>query len=164
MSTLTKQPNSRMCFVCGLQNPIGLQMAFYQSDDGECLARVTPGEEYEGYPGVLHGGIVTAILDETLGRTIIGGLNIFAVTAKFEVKFHHPVPTGRLLIARARITRQRTRAFEAVGELLLEDGTIAASASGVYIRLPEAEIDRARTELGFWEVVPDEEPVRFDIK
>lgn len=159
---VTKQPNSRMCFVCGLQNPIGLKMAFYQTPEGECLTRVTPGDEYQGYPGILHGGIVTAILDETLGRAIIGTVDCFAVTAKFEVKFHHPVPTGYPLIARGRITRQRTRTFEASGELILEDGTVAASASGMYIRLPAAEMERARRELGFWAVVPDEEPVTFD--
>lgn len=162
MTTLTKQPNSRMCFVCGLQNPIGLKMAFYQTEDGECVTRITPDDEYQGYPGVLHGGIVTAILDETLGRTIIGTTGLFAVTAKFEVKFHQPVPTGCPLTARGRITRRRTRTFEAAGELVLEDGTVAASASGVYIRLPVEEMERTRSELGFWAVIPDDEPPRFD--
>lgn len=157
---MKKQPNSRMCFICGLQNPAGLRMAFYQTEDGECVATVAPGEEYQGYPGVLHGGIVTAILDETIGRAIIGVDDRFAFTAKLEVKFHRPVPTGAPLTARGRIARERTLSFEATGEITLEDGTVAASASGIYVRLPPHEVERVRGELAFWQVVPDDRPPR----
>ncbi|MCM8762953.1 MAG: PaaI family thioesterase, partial [Candidatus Omnitrophica bacterium] len=51
----SKQPNSRMCFVCGLKNAFGLKAAFFNLDTGEVAALFTPREEHQGYPGRLHG-------------------------------------------------------------------------------------------------------------
>ena len=61
---MEKQPNSRMCFLCGLENPIGLKLAFYTDDEGRCIAHFRPREEHQGYPGHLHGGIISSLLDE----------------------------------------------------------------------------------------------------
>ena len=61
-----KQPNSKMCFVCGLKNVAGLHSFFYELDNDELLAIFKPEEAHQGYPGRLHGGIATAILDETM--------------------------------------------------------------------------------------------------
>ena len=66
-----KQPNSKMCLVCGLKNRSGLGAYFYELDNGELLAIFRPAEEHQSYPGRLHGGIATAILDETIGRAIM---------------------------------------------------------------------------------------------
>jgi acyl-coenzyme A thioesterase PaaI-like protein len=60
---MEKQPNSRMCFVCGIDNPIGLKLAFYTQDDGSVMAHFSPRPEHQGYPGYLHGGIATTLLD-----------------------------------------------------------------------------------------------------
>jgi acyl-coenzyme A thioesterase PaaI-like protein len=61
---MEKQPNSRMCFVCGVDNPIGLHLSFYTDDEGQTVARFRPGPEHQGYPGHLHGGIISTLLDE----------------------------------------------------------------------------------------------------
>jgi acyl-coenzyme A thioesterase PaaI-like protein len=61
---MEKQPNSRMCFVCGIDNPIGLHLAFYTDDEGRCIARFRPKPEHQGYPGQLHGGVISSLLDE----------------------------------------------------------------------------------------------------
>ncbi len=63
-NVIEKQPNSRMCFVCGVENPIGLKLAFYTDQEGRCVARFRPKREHKGYPGQLHGGIVSTLLDE----------------------------------------------------------------------------------------------------
>jgi acyl-coenzyme A thioesterase PaaI-like protein len=63
-SIMDKQPNSRMRFVCGVDNPIGLYPKFYTDDEGQCVARFRPKPEHQGYPGHLHGGIISALLDE----------------------------------------------------------------------------------------------------
>ena len=153
---MQKQPNSRMCFVCGMQNPIGLKAFFYQDEEGRVVARFTGQEEHQGYPGVMHGGIVTALLDEVIGRVAIAhDLPGWGVTAKLEVRFRHPVPLGQPLTLVGEMTRLRSRTLEAHGEIRLEDGTVAAEAEGVYIRLPQEEIERVEEELGFWKVVPD---------
>jgi acyl-coenzyme A thioesterase PaaI-like protein len=60
---MEKQPNSRMCFVCGIENPIGLKLSFYTDDEGRCIARFRPREEHQGYPGHLHGGVISTLLD-----------------------------------------------------------------------------------------------------
>lgn len=154
---MEKQPNSRLCFVCGLQNPLGLQLAFYlDEENGEAVTRATLRDEYQGYPGVVHGGIVTAILDETIGRAIIGVDDQFAFTARLNVRFLKPVPLEEEIEARGRITKERSRAFEAEGEITLADGSVAAEASGLFIRLPAEEAEQMKGELEFWEVVPDE--------
>jgi acyl-coenzyme A thioesterase PaaI-like protein len=62
-SIMEKQPNSRICFVCGIENPIGLHLAFTTDDEGRCTARFRPSPEHQGYPGQLHGGIISTLLD-----------------------------------------------------------------------------------------------------
>jgi acyl-coenzyme A thioesterase PaaI-like protein len=52
-----------MCFVCGIDNPIGLHLSFYTYDEGRCIARFHPKPEHQGYPGHLHGGIISTLLD-----------------------------------------------------------------------------------------------------
>jgi uncharacterized protein (TIGR00369 family) len=152
---MQKQPNSRMCFVCGMQNPIGLKVFFYQDEEGRVVAHFTGKEEHQGYPGVMHGGIVTALLDEVIARVAIAQDLFWGVTAKLEVRFRRPVPLGQSLTLVGELTRLRSRTLEAHGEIRLEDGTVAAEAEGVYLRLPQEEIERVEEELGFWKVVPD---------
>ena len=151
---MQKQPNSRLCFVCGMENPIGLKAFFYDDDDGRVIVKFTPRQEHQGYPGVVHGGIITALMDEVIGR-VVTSLDIWAVTAKLELKFRQPVPLGEELTIVGEMIRLRSRSFEAKGELRLEDGTVAVEGYGLYVRLPEEEIERQRAALDFWEVVPD---------
>lgn len=152
---MQKQPNSSMCFVCGMENPIGLKAFFYEDDDGRVIAKFTPREEHQGYPEFMHGGIISALLDETIGR-VVTSLDIWAVTAKLELKFRHPVPLGEEITLIGELIHLKSRTFEAKGELRLADGTVAVEGYGLYVRLPDEEIERQRTALDFWEVVPDE--------
>jgi acyl-coenzyme A thioesterase PaaI-like protein len=61
-----KQPNSKMCLVCGLQNQFGLKTEYYELENDELLGIFTPVDEHQSYPGRLHGGISAAILDESM--------------------------------------------------------------------------------------------------
>ncbi len=94
-----------MCFVCGRENPVGLRAQF-TSDGRRIYCTYTSRDEYQGYPGVVHGGVLCALLDETLGRTcfLIGDDN-WMVTAKMEVRFKAPVLTGKSLTAMGEIVR-----------------------------------------------------------
>ena len=87
---LNRQPNSHGCFVCGLSNPIGLKMVFHEDRANKQLrAELTVPETYRSYPGVVHGGIVATILDETSGRALMihsGDWNDFFVTARMEMR------------------------------------------------------------------------------
>jgi len=111
---MQKQPNSRMCFVCGMENPIGLKAFFYDDDDGRVMARFTPCQEHQGYPGFTHGGIISALLDEVIGR-VVTARDIWAVTAKLELKFRKPVPLEEEVTIIGEMIRLRSRSFEAKG-------------------------------------------------
>jgi len=151
---MQKQPNSRMCFVCGMENPIGLKLFFYTDDQGRTIARFRPREEHQGYPGYLHGGIISTLLDETMGR-VLTHQEVWAMTGRLEIKFRKPVPLDQELTIVAELTRDRSRAYEAVGEIRLPDGTVLAEAKGLYLRVPDEIIEQAKSELDFWEVVAD---------
>jgi uncharacterized protein (TIGR00369 family) len=131
---------SRMCMVCGRDNPFSLGARFYDLEGGELLGIFDVRDEHQSYPGRVHGGAVTAMLDETIGRALAAGdPTVFGVTVEINVKFRKPVPIGPVQVL-ARITTDPTkRLYEGTGEIVLEDGTVAAEAWGRYLRMP---IDR----------------------
>lgn len=133
---LKKQYISENCFVCGTQNRIGLQAAFYELEDRQLVAVFDPRDEYQSYPERLHGGISAAILDETLGRAImIDEPDTWAVTAELSLRYRKPVPLSQPLRVLGRILKNSSRLFVASGEILLPNGEIAVSAEGKYIKL-----------------------------
>jgi len=153
-----KQYNSKLCFICGLKNSSGLKASFYETENGELIATFVPTIEHQSYPGRLHGGIVSAILDETIGRAInIADTHTWGVTVEFKIRFRKPVPVDREVRAIARITRDSSRIFEGTGEIVLEDGTIAAEATGKYVKMPIEQI--AAVEFADTEWFPDAAPL-----
>ncbi|GAB4344794.1 MAG: PaaI family thioesterase [Desulfobulbaceae bacterium] len=158
-----KQPNSRMCFVCGLENDGGLQASFHELENGELMAVFTPGENLQSYPGRLHGGIVSAILDETIGRAVMMGRaeSYWGVTIEITVRFRKPVPLDRELRVIGRITRDGKRVFEGSGEVLLPDGSVAAEGFGRYMKLPLEKIADFKPEEQNWRVTPLPDDPRF---
>ncbi len=131
-----KQYNSRMCFVCGVENPAGLHAHFYQIDETTCVARFLPADHHQGYPGRVHGGVIASIMDETMGRAVWGDAKTWGVTAELTLKYKLPVPMGEMLTAVGRLTRDTRRIFEAEGELLTADGRVAVIAHGKYLKIP----------------------------
>jgi uncharacterized protein (TIGR00369 family) len=128
---------SRMCLVCGTENTAGLKARFLELDSGELLGIFETHEIHQSYPGRLHGGIVSAVLDETIGRAIaIDDPDAWGVTVELSVRFKKPIPIDGDLRAIARITRDSRRIFEGTGEIVLPDGTVAAEATGKYMKLP----------------------------
>jgi acyl-coenzyme A thioesterase PaaI-like protein len=132
-----KQPNSKMCFVCGLHNRFGLKSSFYELEDGQLLAIFQPADEHQGYPGRLHGGIAATILDETIGRAIMltHADNIWGVTVDFSMKLRKPVPIDGEIRVLARIVSESTRSFQGEGEILLADGRVAVAGKGRYLKM-----------------------------
>ena len=137
---MQKQPNSDSCFVCGRNNPIGMHMHFYADSDGCVYADYTPHEDQQSYPGIMHGGLITAMLDELIGRTAIAS-DLWCMTAKLEV------PIGAPLHLKGEITRRTSRILEGRGEIRLQDGTVAAEAQGTYIRIPDEQLAQLKSAL-----------------
>lgn len=132
---------SRMCFLCGTENPAGIHARFLEVEGDEIVCVFTPAEHHQGYPGRLHGGISSAILDETMGRAIsIDEPDTWGVTVELNVRLRKPVPVGEKLRAVGRIVSRSSRLFEGSGELLLPDGTVAIEATGRYIKMTAEKI------------------------
>jgi uncharacterized protein (TIGR00369 family) len=166
MKVLRKQPNSRMCLVCGLKNPAGMQASFFDVENGECVSLFTARDEHQSYPGRVHGGMITALLDETIGRAIMGANpeEFWAVTAELVTRYKKPVPIGVELRVVGRVVSEEGRVVTGTGELLLPDGGVAATAEGRYVRLPLAKIADFDAEVQEWRVVagPDD-PVEIPL-
>jgi acyl-coenzyme A thioesterase PaaI-like protein len=161
-----KQPNSKMCFVCGLANPLGIHAAFYELEGGELLSVFDPAGGHQSYPQRLHGGVSAAILDETIGRAILTRSQgeVWGVTVEFSVRFKKPVPLRGPLRVIGRIVKDTPRFFEGSGELLLPDGSVAAEGRGRYIKMPLEKIADFDREEQDWKVVPlPEDPAEVDI-
>jgi acyl-coenzyme A thioesterase PaaI-like protein len=152
----TKQPNSKMCFICGLENPVGLHLHIYEVEPGVIETTYIAPEHFQGYPGVLHGGIVGAILDEMAGRSHMGSDPNdprFMFTAKLEVKYRQNVPIGKPLKIVGKAGKSKSRMAEAWSGIY-DDATheLLAEANVLLMNVPQEQFDRSRlNELG-WKV------------
>ena len=163
---LKKQNNSRMCFVCGLNNDFGLHASFFETGPAELVAVIRPGDVHQSYPGRMHGGVASAILDETIGRAIANGKDdqVWGVTLELTTKFRRPVPLGQELRVVGRITADGPRFFEGSGEILLEDGEVAVTATGKYMKVPISKITEAEMDNADWFPHPiDDDPAEIEI-
>jgi len=126
-----------MCFVCGDRNDFGLHAKFYETDDNQLVALISPSEQHQGYPGRMHGGIATTILDETIARSISNGKEeqLWGVTIELKTRFRKPVPLGLELKVVGRVTSEGPRSFEGTGEIILPNGDIAVTAEGKYMKM-----------------------------
>ena len=159
----SKQNNSKQCFICGLKNSSGLKASFFETEGNELIARFMPTEDHQSYPGRLHGGIASAILDETIGRAIsIGNAEqIWGITVELSVQFKKPIPLNNEVKVIGRITNQNSRFFEGTGEIVLESGEIAVIAKGRYMKAPLSKIADFDPEENDWRVVESENDPKF---
>lgn len=155
----TLQPNSKMCFLCGLENSVGLHLRFSETAPGVVESTYTAPEHFQGYPGVLHGGIVGAIIDEVSGRAHMGSdpsAPRFMFTATLEIKYRHVVPIGRLLRIVGRAGRARAKSAEAWGGIFLADSNeLLAEGKALLVDVRSDQLDLGRLEELGWQVYPD---------
>jgi acyl-coenzyme A thioesterase PaaI-like protein len=138
--------DDRRCFACGQQNEHGLRLHF---EYGERSARATPAvaRRFGGWSGMLHGGVVTTLLDEAMAHAAIAA-GVRAVTARLQVRFHRPAPSAVPLVLEGVLQKRRGRMLELSATLRGVDGTAYAEGSGRFIaqdaaadRRPEAAPD-----------------------
>jgi uncharacterized protein (TIGR00369 family) len=148
------QPNSLHCFVCGLENPFGLKLRFYEAQPGEVSAEITVPENYQGYPGVVHGGIVAAMLDEVSGRAYMGcGDNPrFMFTARMEIRYRQNVPVGQPLKLVGRTGKSRGRSATASGAIYDSAGTLLAECEALLVDVPEEVVSGTDLDALGWKV------------
>jgi acyl-coenzyme A thioesterase PaaI-like protein len=148
-----------MCFICGVENPVGLHLHIYETAPGEVEASYTAPEHFQGYPGVLHGGIVGAILDELSGRALMGSDPMeprFMFTAKLEIKYRKNVPIGVPLRIVGRAGRSRSRSAEGwAGIYDARNEELLAEANSLLINVPPDQFNVDDLERLGWKVYPD---------
>lgn len=158
---LNDHTDYRLCFVCGNNNQAGLGLVYRQEGD-EIVTEFVGKTEHQGFPGVVHGGLLSTILDETMGRTALF-TRTWTMTGRLEIRFRNPAPMGERLTCRARLSRGRNSSFEARGEIKLDDGTLLAEGKGLFIRVPDEVRRQAREahpELGdYFDSMPAGSPL-----
>jgi len=153
----TRQPNSRHCFVCGIENPFGLKLRFDQTGPGEITAEYTVSPEYQGYPGVVHGGIVAAMLDEVAGRSHMAGDSPrFMYTGKLEIRYRKNVPVGQPLRLVGKAGSSRRRIATASSAIYDMQGDVLAEADVMLVDVPDSTLEAVDLEALGWKVYPEE--------
>ena len=163
----TRQPNSRGCFICGLANPIGLKMVFEEDHEkGQVWAEIILSEHYRSYPGIVHGGIIATILDETSGRAIMmetNDPNTFFATAKLSVRYRQPTPTNTPLIAVGWVEQMGEDRARVRGELRLKEGAqddtpiVLAECESLIVKPRPGFLSGWDEEVPYWRTYSDQE-------
>ncbi len=142
MKVVSKQLNSRMCAVCGLDNPEGLKAPFYNMQDGTVATLFTYRPENQSYPGRVHGGLIATMLDELGLRAIWakeGTYDTWGVTTSIEVKYRKPVPYSQTLLGRGEVIKN-TGHFFTVHSTIYSQGTLLAEGNVNYLKMPVSKI------------------------
>jgi uncharacterized protein (TIGR00369 family) len=116
-----------MCFACGQKNPIGLKLKFGW-DGRVARAEFTPSELHQGWAGVIHGGIISCLLDEAMSyAALFSGAN--SLTATMQTRFRRPLEVDEPVTVTASLTKKTRKLVEAKAEVSLKDGTLVADST-----------------------------------
>jgi acyl-coenzyme A thioesterase PaaI-like protein len=134
------------CFVCGQQNPFGLQLAFHNEGD-RIVTDFQPEARHQGFPGVVHGGILAAILDETMGRVPVLE-HRWVMTGRLDLRYRAPALITAPLRCTAEATDNRARLVKVRGWLARIDdpNVIVCEAEGLFLPLPDSVRQEAITQ------------------
>jgi len=127
-----------MCFGCGQDNPAGLHLRFHQ-EGKVAAAEFLPDGRHQGWEGIMHGGLVSGLLDEAIGYAAYYQ-GILEVTARMEVRFRHPIPIGQRLVVRGEIVRTRRKLADARATVSLADGSVGAEATALLYVATEGRV------------------------
>jgi len=159
---IKKQNNSKDCFVCGTKNQYGFGASFYECQDEKkqnvLIGVYMPKFEHQSYPNRMHGGVITAILDESIGRAVQINNDIWGVTVDMNIKFIKPVPLCETLYSVTKITSRSKIGFKGEGYLCDKSGKILAKATGCYFILPPEKISPVTLDETNWYYIEEKLP------
>jgi len=142
-----------------MENPVGMHLHMYETGPGVVEAEYIAPDHFQGYPGVVHGGIVAALIDEVSGRVHMGSdpkNPRFLFTGKMEVKYRKNVPVGRLLKIIARAGRVKGKIAEAwAGVYDAESDELLAEGTAMHVDVPQGQFDMSQLETLGWKVYPE---------
>ena len=142
--TLNTDLNEGFCFGCGSNNPMGLKLHFTQ--DGDTVrTEFTPDKMHQGWPGLLHGGIIGCLMDEVMSN-VVYATGSTCMTASINIRLRQPVKVEVPLVITAQITRRRKKLIETAGQICLQDGTVIAEATAkqFIVENEAGQVDRVK--------------------
>jgi uncharacterized protein (TIGR00369 family) len=131
-------PRYRACFVCGSENYCGLGGVF-RTDGKRVYYDFAPGEHHVGYKNRVHGGIISAALDEAMGWAVYVATGKMFYTWEMRVRFLRPVRPGMSLTVEAEFSKAERAYYTARGKLVDREGAVYARAQGKYVIIPDSE-------------------------
>ena len=141
MKVLSKQKNSRMCFICGMDNVQGFKSQFYNMEDGSVIAPVRYKDVHQSFPQRVHGGLIATMLDELACRAYwVSGDYTLGVTTSMELKYRKPVPYNVDLLAQGYVIDDKSRMFKTKSKIIDKYGTVFAESITTYLKLPVEKI------------------------
>ena len=126
-------PPPRLCYACGNANDYGLHMEFRREGD-RTICDYEPRAFQQGYPGRMHGGVVSALIDEAMGWAVYHARE-WGATARLNIRYRKPVPLDDRLHVEAWITRNRGRLMELRAEVRDASGELLAEGDGTFMKL-----------------------------
>jgi uncharacterized protein (TIGR00369 family) len=133
------------CFGCGPANPIGLHLNFYIAEDQSVVCMPAVAAEYEGPPGLLHGGIIATLLDEAMSKSVrVRGLT--AMTRQMEVEYLRPVPSATEIRVEGKLVRSEDRKHWTEAKILDGKSKLLATAKGLFVEVRLSRMTTGRSE------------------
>jgi uncharacterized protein (TIGR00369 family) len=129
--------DDHFCFACGERNPDGLRLKFTYPAKGQCRAEFLAHRKYQGWRGILHGGIVATLLDEAIAHAVGGperGAGDYGVTAEMTVRYLKAVPIGQKVFLEGRVLADKGKVIDCAAVLKDDSGRELARASGMIVR------------------------------
>ena len=123
-----------LCFVCGQDNPAGMRVVFHHQRNGEMAAAWTPGSTWEGFSGIVHGGVVSTVLDEAMSKAVAAA-GAEALTAELRIRYRRPVRSGTPFRIQGWVVRRTKRLIETEATITDQDGVEHAHAWGSFLTL-----------------------------
>jgi uncharacterized protein (TIGR00369 family) len=120
------------CFVCGGKNSYGLQLVF-DNENGITSAEFIPQKRHQGFKDLVHGGIISCILDEAMMKAVLS-LGMEAVTVELAVRLQNPLYVGERAFVEANITKKGNRLIETATRIRKQSSTIVAQSQAKLLR------------------------------
>lgn len=140
------------CFACGRGNPHGLHMQFRRDNDGDgdgVICDYQPKPEDQSFPGVVHGGVLVALLDEAMAWAMFAAHRALGVTAKMETRYRRPASPEAPLTIYAQVVRARGRRMEVEARAENAEGKTLVESTALFLRMPPEDETRLLAELGW---------------
>ncbi|MDG1839748.1 MAG: PaaI family thioesterase [Dehalococcoidia bacterium] len=139
----------QVCFACGIHNDAGLGMKFSRLDDGSVQSLYKPRVEDQGFPSIVHGGVLASLIDEAMAWALWSQIGVLGVTAKLEIKYRSRVTTDDALLISATVSKRTGRRINVHAEIRSAKKELLVESDALYLKLPGNQQEHLARQLGW---------------